>query len=420
MKLQRTGLWQHPDFIRLWAGQTISAFGSQIGGTALTFTAILTLHATPLQLGWLETARALPVLLIGLLAGVWVDRLRRRPVLIVADIGRALLLTTIPIAALLGVLSMAQLYGVAALVGALALFFDVAYPSYLPSLVKPDELVEGNSKLSMTSAVAEIGGPGLGGALVQLITPPFAILFDACSFLFSALSLGLIRGREPAPIRHTSTDAERPTGIIHEITEGVRVTLKDPILRALLGCAATSSLTSGIIGTLYALYIVQELGLSPLWMGIVIGVGGVSALIGAFLAAPVTRRVGIGPAMIGARLVAMAVSSLMVLAWGPPQVILPLLLLSQAADATWSIYGINETSLRQAITPHHLLGRVNASERFLTGIIFPVGALLGGLLGQTIGLRAAITIGLLIGALATLWLIFSPVYKLKQIESTIN
>jgi predicted MFS family arabinose efflux permease len=216
-------------------------------------------------------------------------------------------------------------------------------------------------------------------------------------------------------VRHTTPDAERPSGIIHEISEGVRVILADPILRALLGCAATSSLTSGIIGTLYALYMVQELGLSPLWMGIVIGVGGVSALVGAFLAQPVTRRFGIGPAMIGARLVAMATSSLMVLAWGPPLVILPLLMLSQAADATWSIYGINETSLRQAITPHYLLGRVNASERFLTGIIFPVGALLGGLLGQTIGLRAAITIGLLIGALATLWLVFSPVRKLEKI-----
>ncbi|MCX6048624.1 MAG: MFS transporter [Chloroflexi bacterium] len=415
MKLQRTGLWHHPDFTRLWAGQTISALGSQIGGTALTFTAILTLQATPLQLGWLETARALPVLLLGLLAGVWVDRLRRRPVLMVADLGRALLLATIPVAALLGILHMAQLYVVAALVGALALFFDVAYPAYLPSLVKPDELVEGNSKLSMTSAVAEIGGPGLGGALVQLITPPLAILFDACSFLISALSLGLIRSQELAPVRHTTPDAERPAGIIHEMAEGVRVILGDPILRALLGCAATTSLTSGIIGTLYALYMVQELGLSPLWMGIVIGVGGVSALIGAFLAEPVTRRFGIGPAMIGARLLAMATSSLMVLAWGPPLVILPLLLISQAADATWSIYGINETSLRQAITPHYLLGRVNASERFLTGIIFPVGALLGGLLGQTIGLRAAITIGLLIGALATLWLVFSPVRKLEKI-----
>ncbi len=415
MKLQLTGLWQHPDIMRLWTGQTISALGSQIGGTALTFTAILTLHATPLQLGWLETARAVPVLLLGLLAGAWVDRLRRRPVLIVADIGRALLLITIPAAALFGVLHIEQLYVVAALVGALALFFDVAYPAYLPALVKPHELVEGNSKLSMTSSVAEIGGPGLGGALVQLITPPFAILFDACSFLLSALSLGLIRGREPAPMRHASADTATPSGIIQEITEGVRVIIGDPILRALLGCAATTSLTGGIIGTLYALYIVQELGLSPLWMGIVIGVGGVSALIGAFLAGPVTRRFGIGPTLIGARLVAMAVSSLMVLAWGPPLVILPLLLLSQAADATWSIYGINETSLRQAITPHDLLGRVNASERFLTGIIFPVGALLGGLLGQTIGLRAAITLGLLIGALATLWLVFSPVRTLEKI-----
>lgn len=415
MKLSFTGLWHHSDFIRLWTGQTISMLGSQIGSAALMFTAILALGATPVQLGYLATARALPVLLLGLLAGVWVDRLHRRPVMLIADIGRALLLATIPVAALLGILRIEQLYVVAALVSALAIFFDVAYPAYLPSLVKPEQLLEGNSKLSMSESMAEIMGPALGGALVQAVTAPLAILFDALSFLLSALSLGLIQTQE-----HTSSGAEADSkettaGMLHEIGEGLRLAVGNPILRALLGSAATVSLSGGIIGTLYALYFVQELGLSPLQLGLVVGFGGVSALVGAFVVTRVTQRFGIGPTLIGSRLVASAASALMVLAWGPLRIVIPLLLVSQAADAVWSIYAINEVSLQQAITPNQLLGRVHASVRFLTGIIFPVGALLGGLLGQTIGLRGAISVGLLIGALSALWLIFSPVRNLEKI-----
>ena len=239
--------------------------------------------------------------------------------------------------------------------------------------------------------------------------------FDAFSFLISALSLGLIQTQERPLSREQSTDEETASGVIHEIGEGLRLVIGNQILRALLGSAATVSLSGGMIGTLYALYLVQELGLPPWLLGLVIGVGGVSALVGAFVVTRVTQRFGIGPTLIGARLVASAMSAFMVLAWGPLRVVLPLLILSQAADAVWSIYAINEVSLQQAITPHHLLGRVHASVRFLTGILFPVGALLGGLLGQTIGLRGAISVGLLIGASSALWLFFSPLRNREKI-----
>jgi MFS family permease len=414
------GLWRHSDFVRLWVGQTISLLGSQIGSTAMAFTAILTLNATPAQLGLLETARALPVLLLGLLAGVWVDRLRRRPIMIVADLGRAVMLTTIPVAAILGVLRIEQLYIVAALVGGLAVLFDVAYPSYLPSLVQPERLVEGNSKLSMSDSLAEIIGPAIGGALVQAITAPMAILFDALSFVVSAISLGLIRRPEPPPAskeQHDADDRAVVRSVWQGIVAGLHVSIGDPRLRALLGSEVMISLAGGVIGTLYAVYFVQELGLTPLMIGVLIGVGGVSALCGAFFAERVVRRFGLGRTLIGSRLIGAATACLIVLAHGPLGVTLLLLALSQASDATWTIYAINALSFKQSITPNRMLGRVNASFNFLVGVAFPIGALMAGALGGLIGLRATLAIGIVLGATSALWLIFSPVRGMRVLPA---
>src|SRR5262249_23335746 len=193
------GLWSHHDFMRLWAGQTVSQLGSTVTREALPYTAILALGATPIQMGLLGAAGAAPLLLLGLLAGVWVDRLRRRPVMIAADLGRAVLLLSVPGAYLLGLLRIEQLYVVAALVGVLSVFFDVAYQAFLPSLVQREQIFEGNSKLGMSGSVAEIAGPPLGGTLVQLVGGPVTILLDALSFVFSARSLLRIRAPEPAP-----------------------------------------------------------------------------------------------------------------------------------------------------------------------------------------------------------------------------
>jgi MFS family permease len=403
-----TGLWRNRDFMRLWVGQIISKFGSQIGDGALQFTAILALGATPVQLGLLAAARTAPVLLFGLLAGVWVDRLRRRPILIAADLGRGLLLCSIPAAALLGTLRIEQLYVVAALTSLLSLCFDVAYQSYLPALVRRDQLVEGNSKLGISDSVAEIAGPPLGGGLVQLISAPLAVLVDAGSFLASALALALIRTPEPAP------PSPQHQQVWHEIAEGLRVALGTPVLRALLCSGVTISLAGGAIGSLYNLYAIQELGLSPAAIGLVIGVGGISALVGALVAERAARRFGVGVALVGGLALGGGAQMLILLARGPVSVNLALLLLAQAADIGLAVYFINEVSLRQAITPDRLLGRVNASAGFLMAGAGLVGALAGGALGQFAGLRAAMAVGLVGMLLSSLWLVFSPVRNLRE------
>jgi MFS family permease len=410
MRGRRSGLWQHRDFMKLWLGQTVSQFGSHITGAALPFVAFLTLGATPLQLGILGALGSVPILLFGLFAGVWVDRLRRRPILIGADLGRALILGSIPLAALLGVLRIELLYVVAALVGILTVFFDVAYASILPSLVTRHELVEANSKLGSSSALAEIGGPSLAGFLVQLISAPFAILIDAVSFVLSAAGIILIRTAEPPP----PPAAERRP-VLRDMAEGLRLVLRQPILRGLAGHAATMTFFGNFIGVLYSIYCVQELGIPPAIVGVMIGLGGVGAFIGTLIVGPVTRRLGVGRSIIGAVLFGTLVNMMIPLVWGPPLLVAGILMMTQlVGDIGWPVYSVNEQSLRQAIVPDRLLGRANASMQFLTGGIAPLGALLGGWLGEVIGMRPTLLIAIAGLLLAILWLIFSPIRQLRD------
>jgi len=408
--MARPSLFRQPDFARLWVGQTLSQIGSQIGGTAIGFLAILTLNMGAGQLGVLNGLRAIPALAFGLFAGVIVDRLRRKPLLIAADLGRAGLLALIPILALTGGLRVEHLYVITLGVTSLAVLFDVAYPAYLPALVEPGQLVEGNSKLAMSDSIAEITGPGLGGALTQALSPALAIAFDAVSFVASALSLGMIRRPEPPP-----APAEARQSMLREARDGLRLAAREPILRALLGADAVQSIASGIIGTLYLLYVTETLGVPPVVNGLLIGIGGVSALIGAAVADRVTRRFGIGPTMVGARLLSPVSGLLLVFASGPLSVVVAMLALAQATDAKWAIYGVCEQSLRQAVTPNAFLGRVSATGRLLNGVLLPIGALLGGALGEWLGLRPAIGIGFLVLAASMLFVIFSPIRTLRAL-----
>ncbi|HLZ08895.1 MAG TPA: MFS transporter, partial [Chloroflexota bacterium] len=253
-----SGLWRHPDFLKLWVGETVSQFGSLVGGTALQFAAILVLGASPLQIALLVVASRLPSFLAGLFAGVWVDRLRRRSILIAADCGRALCLATIPAAALLGILRIEQLYAVAFLTGILTTFFDVAYQSYLPTLVERDDLVEGNSKLATTAAIAEISGFGIAGWLVQIITAPFAILVDAASFLVSAVAVWLIRAPEPPESRSPENN-----NFLLEAREGLRVVARNPYLRAMAVTTFILEFSFQIIGAVITVFGLRELGFSP-------------------------------------------------------------------------------------------------------------------------------------------------------------
>lgn len=356
-------------------------------------------------MGFLTAAGAAALMLFGLLVGAWVDRLRRRPIMIAADVARAMILASIPVAAFAHRLSMAQLYIVIALAGICSVFFDVAYQTYLPSLVERENLLEGNSKLAMSGAAAEIAGPSLTGVLVQTITAPVAILFDALSFLVSALSVALIRKPEPAPQRA----AVEP----HPIA-GLRFLFSHSLLRPLACFSITAYLFFGFLGPLYVLYAIRELHISPAALGIAIAMGGAGSMIGAGLAPVVRLRFGLGRTFIGAVLSMAAAYSLIPLAHGPSPMPLLFLIASQIfGDCAHTTYVINEVTLRQRVAPEEALGRVNAAMQLLTRGVFPVGAILCGLVAQSFGVRTTLSIAVSGILAASIWLIASPLRKLK-------
>ena len=414
MRPRFTGLWRNRDFLKLWAGETVSLFGSLIGGPALAFTAILALDATALQMGLLTAAGTAPGLLGGLIAGVWVDRLRRRPVLIGADLGRALLLGTIPLAAIMGVLRIEQLYAVAFLVGLLTMIFDVAYLAYLPSLVRRDELVEGNSKLSVSAAVAEASGFSISGWLIQALSAPVTVLIDALSFVVSAAALWLVRSREPAPPR----TGER-AGILVEMGTGLRTLGASSNLRVLTATLVTLECAGGMFGAVILLYTTRTLSLSPGVQGLIFAVGGVTSLLGALAAGSVTRRLGVGPALSLGLLLVGAGSLLIPLAPNRSALSLLLLVSSQiVSDPARTLYMIAQVSLRQALTPSGMLGRVNAAIHVLALGAALLGALGGGLLAESVGVRPTLVVGACGSSAAALWLITSPLRTAQEMPDT--
>ncbi len=402
-------LSRHPDFVRLWAGQTLSAFGSMFG--ALSLTALVYLHATPGDLGLLAMAQGLPVLLFALFAGVWIDRLPLRPILIFADLGRAALLLTVPVAALFGALHIEQLYAVAFLFGSLQLAFDIAYRSYLPSLVGPEEILEGNAKLSAAESVAEIGGPAVGGALVQAAGGPVAVLIDAVTFLWSAACLSIIR-RKDRPGNRVGDQT-----MLRDAVEGMGAVWNDRILRALTATSGTAQFFGGFFQALYVIFLIRTLDFSPLVVGITIGAGGLGSLGGALLTGPMTRRLGFGRTLLVSKLVPFGV--LIPLAGGPKELAFVMILIAQAAgDPFWTVYEITSVSVRQSITPERLLGRVSSSMHIVQAGLLPVGALVGGMLAEAIGVRETLWVAVAGGTLAGGWLLDSPIPALKDLPKT--
>jgi predicted MFS family arabinose efflux permease len=402
------GFLLEPDFLKLWTGQTISRIGSAISSLGMPLIAALVLHASPFQMGLLSGAGGL-VLLVGLFAGAWADRLRRRPILIGTDLGRFAILLTIPTAAALHHLTMTHLYLVAASTSILTVFFDVSYQAWVPSLVSTENLLDANAKLALTESIAEVTGPALTGLLIQWITAPFAILLDAASFLISALSIWLIRKPEPQPVSHGAPDMRR------EIAEGLRAVWDDPVLRALARRALTTGLFGGLVGGLYMIFAVRELRLTAVAIGVIISVGGGSSLLGAFLAQRLTRRFGIGRTLIAASFATGASTLVLPFVRGPMPVTIAFLSVLQLFDAAWPIYNINHVSLRQAITPNHQLGRVNSAMHLLFTGMLPIGAFAGGAIAEAIGIRPTMFIGALGFLLSTLWLIFSPLRTLRNL-----
>jgi MFS family permease len=404
------GLWQHAEFVKLWTGQTISRFGSEISQLAIPLAAALVLDASPAQMGLLSAFEFAPFLLLSLFAGVWVDRVRRRPVLIVADIGRAVILGSIPAAAVLGVLRIEQLYVVGLLTGVLTVFFDVAYQAYLPVLVSREHLVEGNSKLEVSRSVAQIAGPGVAGALVQLVTAPIAVVVDALSFVASVIFLLFIHTPEPAPVRRAGKDGS----VWSELREGLAVVVGNPLLRSIAACTATSNLFGNAVQAIYVLYVTRELGLQPAVIGLIYAVSGPGALLGAVIAGRLAKHFGLGATIMGSIALSEVVNLLIPLAAGPTVVVTAtLMLVAFISGLTNPVYNINQVSLRQAITPDRLQGRMNASMRFIVWGTIPLGALLGGGLGEALGLRPTIALMAVCSLLAPVWVVLSPVRQLR-------
>ncbi len=404
------GLWRHPDFVRLWAGETVSVFGSLVGGLALQFTAVLWLDATPLQLSLLLGCQFVPGFAVGLVAGAWVDRLHRRPILIAADVGRALALLTIPLAALFDLLTIGHLYAVALFTSSLAVFFDVAYEAYLPTLVERDELVEGNSKLTASVSVAEFGAFSASGWLVQLLTGPGAILVDALSFIWSAVFVGSIRSPEPDRAPH-----HERRHIWHEIREGVQLVARTPLLRSLAVTNMVRMASARMLSVVYLLYLNREVGFGPGALGMIFAVGGVTSLAGAAVAGRSAQVGGLGPALVISGFIIPLGTLFMPLTESVSLLGVAFLVANQViTDPAWTFYDINSVSLRQAITPDRLQGRMNASMRFAEFAAMLAGTALGGVLGELAGQRETLFVAVGGMLLAAFWLLVSPVARLRS------
>ena len=404
-----SGLWRNPQFVKLWAGQTISHVGSQVSALALPLTAVLTLQASPAEMGLLGAAEVLPWMLVGLFAGVWVDRLPRRPILVATDLGRAVLLLVVPVAAVLGMLNMPLLYVVAFLVGVLGVFFEVANNAILPSLVKRNELVDGNSKLIVSASAAEIVGPGLAGTLVQLITAPVAIAVDVVSYLISAIFVGTIRVQEPrVPVKEGRN-------VMREVREGLALLLKNPVLRTLAFASASANLVFAMQGALRVLFASRDLHLEPSVLGLVFALGSVGALPAALLAGRASRRFGIGPTIVSTMVLLGLGGICFALAGGPLLVTLSMLVLGLSLTGLGAFtYMITVGSLRQSITPLRLQGRIAASARFVSRSASPIGSIVGGLLGEWLGLRLTLALAGVVCLLVAIYLRFSPVAPLRE------
>ena len=409
------GLWRQPDFLKLWSAETVSQFGTQISQLALPLAAIDVLHASAFEVAALTTVEFLPFLLVSLPAGVWVDRLPRRPILIAGDLARAGLLASIPIAYFFDALTIWQLYGVGFVVGIATVFFDVAYQSYLPSLVERRQIIDGNAKLEISRSGAQLGGPGVAGLLIGWLKAPAAILIDAVSFLGSALFILTIRKTEisqadRAPRRKMRT----------ELREGLSYVLRHPYLKNIAACTALFNFFGSVGFAVLLVFARRELHLSPQAIGLAFTLGNIGPLLAAFSANRISARLGVGRTIIAASIVG-----------GPMFLLIPFAPHGHAALAvlvpailvggfTNVVYNIAQVSLRQAITPERIQGRMNSVMRFIVWGTIPLGSITGGALASQIGLKQTLIIGGAGCCLPFLPVLFSPVRSVREMPEPLE
>lgn len=401
-------LGRNRNFRSLWIGETGSQFGSAVSGIALPLVALLTLNASTLQVGVLAAFESVAWLLVGLPSGAWIDRMRLRLVLISSDAIRLAALGSIPLAYAFGVLTIGHLYVVALITSASTVFFDVAYQSFLPQLVERDALVIGNARLQAGESVAQVTAPILGGVLVQALTAPYAIVVDALSFLWSAIWIGRITTRLPKPQRKPDRH------LAHEIKEGLGFVIRTNLLRSIAICTSLSNLCTSIVSALLYVLLARDLHLAAGVIGLLNAAPAVGGFLGSLVAPRLAKRFGQGPTIW--------VSAVF---FAAPALVLPfvhrdwtLALMVVAQTVLWGacvIYNVTQVSFRQALCPPELMGRMNATMRFLVWGTMPLGALLGGVLGSTLGVRVTILIGVLGGLLAPLPVIISPLRTMHEL-----
>jgi MFS family permease len=393
----------------MWTGQTISQFGTAISQLALPIIAVRLLHASAFAVASLETVEFVPFLLFTLPVGVWVDRLPRRAVLIVGDVGRGLLLLSVPIAYLTGHLELPQLFVVGFLTGVLTVFFDVAYQSYLPALVEREHLIEGNSKLEVTRSGGQLAGPPAAGVLIQYLTAPYAVVWDCVSYFISGAFLVAIRKKEP-PLE--KREDGRRAGMRHELWEGLVYVVKHPYLRPQAISTGVSNYFTNVAFSILIVFAIRTLHMSNSLIGLAFGLTGIGWLGGAALAPWFQRWLGVGGATIlGASL---SGPGTLIVALTPTSFPVPFIVAGGIIGSAGAvIYNIQQVSLRQAITPERMQGRMNSVMRFLVWGPIPLGSLTGGAIGTSFGLRTALMVGAIGGFTTAIPIILSPIRKLK-------
>jgi MFS family permease len=409
------GLWRRSDFLKLWSAETVSQFGTQISQLALPLAAIDVLEASAFEVAALTTVEFLPFLLVSLPAGVWVDRLPRRPILIAGDLARAGLLASIPIAYFFDALTIWQLYGVGFLVGIATVFFDIAYQSYLPALVERQEIIDGNAKLEISRSAAQTGGPGLAGVLIGLLKAPPAILIDAISFLASGLFILAIRKTE-ASLRERAPRRKMRV----ELREGLRYVLRHPYLKNIAACTALFNFFGSVGFAILLVFARRELHLSPLAIGLAFTVGNLGAILAAFTANRISGRLGVGRTIILSSII--GGPTLLIIPFAPHghaalAVIVPALIVG---GFTSVVYNIAQVSLRQAITPERIQGRMNSVMRFIVWGTIPLGSITGGALASQIGLKQTLIVGGVGCCLPFLPVLFSPVRSVREIPEPLD
>jgi MFS family permease len=413
----RGSLWHHANYMKLWLAATVSLMGSQVSQLAIPFIATVVLVSSPLEVALLGTVEMAPFLLFALPAGAWLDRVRRRPVLIAGDFGRGLALLSIPIAYAAGGLTIWQLYAVGFITGSLTVLFDVADQSYLPALLGPEDLVEGNAKLSVSQAAAQIVGPGFAGGLIGLVGAPFAVIADAVSFFASGGLISLIRKHEPKPERRLGSDGSY-TSLRQDIAAGLRYVLGNRYLRMIAGSTATSNLGTSMAFAIFPIFAYRELGLNVTLVGTVFGLGALGVLLGALVSPRLSKKIGVGPAIVVSMFVGGPATILIALM--PPNAPVAAALLFCSVFLTGLsavVYNVNQVSFRQAITPLDMQGRMNATMRFVVWGTLPIGSLLGGVLASFLPVRTTILVGAAVASAAFLWVLLSPVRSLRVIPS---